>query len=184
MTNTRPFEAIDRAVAVSREADVEGVVVSTASGLTRFAESAIHQNVYEENATLMVRVAVGNRVAGARTNLLNPTAIEDTVRKAIHIAKATPPDPVFPGLAEPQPVSPNGRFVEGTAHASPMDRVRRVREFLERTSRLSAAGALETESRGGCSRQLARGAGCWALHGGIICRRRRWRRCHWLRRGG
>ncbi len=147
MSTAATTAAIDRVLSFSREADIEGVIVSTMSGLTRFADSAIHQNVYEENFLLMVRVAVGDRVAGARTNTLTASAVDETVRKAIHIAKATPPDPAFAGFAEPQPLLADGRFVEATAHATPVDRARRVRTFVEVTSGLRAAGALETESR-------------------------------------
>jgi predicted Zn-dependent protease len=148
MSKAASEAAIDRVLSFSREADIEGVIVSTMSGLTRFADSAIHQNVYEENSLLMVRVAIGDRVAGARTNVLTASAVDETVRKAIHIAKATPPDPAFPGFAEPQPpLRANGRFVEATAQATPVDRARRVRTFVEATRGLRAAGALETESR-------------------------------------
>ncbi len=147
MSKAATDAAIDRMLSFSREADIEGVIVSTTSGLTRFADSAIHQNVYEENSLLMVRVAVGDRVAGARTNVLTASAVDETVRKAIHIAKATPPDPAFAGFAEPQPLRATGRFIEATAHATPVDRARRVRTFVEATRGLRAAGALETESR-------------------------------------
>ncbi len=136
----------DRALSVSHEGETEAVVISTVSGLTRFADSAIHQNVYEENASVMVRVVISDRVAGARTNQVTPNALEETVRRAVATAKMTPPDPDYPGLAPPQPVPPGGRFVDATAEATPTDRASRVRTFVEATRGLRAAGALETEA--------------------------------------
>ncbi len=147
MTQAEAWAILDRVLSLSRANETEVVLVSAVSGLTRFADSAIHQNVYEENAALMVRVVVGNQVAGVRTNQLTASAVDETVRRAISIAQATPPDLAFPGLAEPRPMPADGRFVAATAEATPADRAARVRAFVEASGGLRAAGALETEAR-------------------------------------
>ncbi len=147
MTPNESLALVERVLRISRADETEAILITTSSGLTRFADSAIHQNVYEENSTLLLRVVVGNRVAGVRTNRLTPSEVDEAVHKAISIAHATPPDPAFPGLAERQLISGDGRFLEATAHATPADRATRVRAFVEPTGGLRAAGALETEAR-------------------------------------
>ncbi len=146
MSASSLMAVVDKALELSSADETEVILQAMTSGVTRFAESAIHQNVYEENAVLMVRVVVGNRVAGLRTNRLAPSELQRAISEAMTIAKASPPDPSFPGLPDPQPIPPDGRFIETTAQATPMDRAARVRTFVEATSGLRAAGALETEA--------------------------------------
>ncbi len=146
MSTAELMTTVEKVLSLSPADETEAVLTTTASGLTRFADSAIHQNVYEENAALLLRVVVDNRIAGVRTNQLVPSALERAVTEAMTIARATPPDPTFPGLADPQPIPPGGRFVEATAQATPMDRAALVRRFVEGCSGLRAAGALETEA--------------------------------------
>lgn len=141
-----PMDVVEQVLKLSRADETEAVVVARASGLTRFASSVIHQNVYEEDAVLLLRVAVGNRIAGFRTNRLSRDGLQDAVDRALAIARLTPPDPAFPGLADPKPVPSDGRFVLSTAEASPDDRASRVRTFVEMCGDVQASGALETEA--------------------------------------
>src|SRR3989304_4637227 len=64
------FHLLDEAVDCSSADETEAVLIAGAAGLTRFADSRIHQNVVGENVELLLRVAVGGRVAGFRANRL------------------------------------------------------------------------------------------------------------------
>ncbi len=44
------------------------MLLTHTSGLTRFAENAIHQNVYERDAVLRVRVVLDGRIGVATGN--------------------------------------------------------------------------------------------------------------------
>jgi predicted Zn-dependent protease len=132
----------------------EALLVTLRSGLTRFADSRIHQNVAEENAELFVRVAHEGRVAGARTNTLAPAALDAVAGRALDLARQTPPDPDFPGLpapSGPQPIVAD-RVAPATASATPQRRAEAVRTFIDASSGAlgdasagaSAAGALAT----------------------------------------
>ncbi len=146
MTTSPWLAIVEKVLKLSSADETEAVVRASTSGLTRFAESTIHQNVYDENAVLMLRVALGTRVAGVRTNQLDARGLERAMREAIAIANATPPDPLFAGMADPLPIPSGGRYIEATAHATPMDRAMRVRAFVDATPGLRVAGALETEA--------------------------------------
>lgn len=142
----RPMAVAEEVLDLSTADATEVVVTARSSGLTRFAASVIHQNVYEEDAVLLLRVVVDGRVAGVRTNRLASDGLRRAVEDAIAIARATPPDPAFPGLPDPQPVPPVEHFAQATAQTTPVDRAARVRSFVQICGTLQAAGALETES--------------------------------------
>lgn len=140
------FSIVEQVLQFSSADHTEAVVIARRSGLTRFASSAIHQNVYEEDASLLLRVATGNRVAGVRTNRLSTDGLRQAVGDAVAIARVSPPDAAFPGLPDPVPVGAGGPFEENTAGATPEDRAVRVRAFVERCRDLQAFGALDTEA--------------------------------------
>jgi predicted Zn-dependent protease len=116
------------------------------SGLTRFANSAIHQNVAETNQRVIVRCVIGNRIGVAVTNSLNKAELVQTVRNACSIAKMRPENPDWPGLPKPAKYKMLDNFDEATAKASPMQRARAVKSMIKITDRLKqgAAGALST----------------------------------------
>ena len=139
------FHLLDEAVDCSSADETEAVLIAGAAGLTRFADSRIHQNVVGENVELLLRVAVGGRVAGFRTNRLSEANVKAAVERAAEIARQTPADPDFPGLPGPADGPLAGDVaVRATAEATPRARAERVRLFVDACGGASAAGALET----------------------------------------
>lgn len=140
------FRLLEGVVASSSADQTEGVLVARRAGLTRFARSRIHQNVVEEDAHLLLRVVVGGRVAGLRTNRLGQAEVEEALARAVAIARQTPADPDFPGLPAPVggPLVYEGD-VPATAEATPKRRAEAVLRFVEACGGARAAGALETE---------------------------------------
>lgn len=114
-------------------------------GLTRFAASHIHQNTWREDIEFRVMVVVdGDRTAVVSTHSLEPSAVKRAAEDAIAVARLTPPDPEFPGLAPPTTV-PDTVFDEATANVTPMERASGVAAMLgEFPSGMEGAGYVET----------------------------------------
>jgi len=65
-------EIAGRVLTCSQADQTEVVITVQDSQLTRFANSAIHQNVAERNTRVNVRAVVGKRIGVASTNNLSP----------------------------------------------------------------------------------------------------------------
>jgi predicted Zn-dependent protease len=150
---TTALALADRVVGLARarasDAEVEVTVRQGTESLTRFATGFIHQNVSSEINHVVVRVALDGR--NASTSIDGP-ADDGTLGRAIdnvlEAARVRPPDPEWPGLAEPAPAPDVDHFDEATAAATPDERAVRVRAFVD------AAGGLETA--GFCSSSVIR----------------------------
>lgn len=117
------------------------------AGLTRFANSYIHQNVCQQNAEVSIRAVAGRRVGVARTNDLSPESLERTTDLAVAIARVQVEDPDFRSLPGPGGPMPSVEaFARGTANCTPQERARRVGAVcrLVREKNLQASGALST----------------------------------------
>lgn len=124
----------------------EIVVWSEDSALTRFANSAIHQNVAETDTQIRVRVVVGTRIGVATTNHLDDRALDQTLETALSIARLQPPNPDFKSLPDPQPIPDIIAFSEATAGCTPEQRATAVGAIClqARAQGLVASGALTT----------------------------------------
>src|SRR5207249_1050944 len=76
---------LDRALADVRGGDGEALYMARDFGLTRFANSQIHQNVIEHDATLRVRLTADGRTGVASTNRLDDQGLRDVVDRALAI---------------------------------------------------------------------------------------------------
>jgi len=124
----------------------EVVVTGNQSALTRFANSAIHQNVLENNAEVRVRVVLGKKTGVATFNTLDSTRLRELVDSAMAAARNQPENPDFTSLPGPEPVNRVNACDEATAYCDPEARAEAVRAMcaLSLERQLSAAGALET----------------------------------------
>ena len=115
-------------------------------GLTRFAESQIHQNTWREDLEVRVMAVVdGNRVGVASTHALDPESITKAAQDAVAIARVSPPNREFPGLAPAATAPEKAGFDHATAVASPEERAEYVRTTLaEFPADMKGAGAVET----------------------------------------
>ena len=139
-------------LAYSTADQTEVVLTAGESGLTRFANSAIHQNVLESNAEVRVRAILGKRIGVATSNSLDRVSLRQMVDGAISAAKHQPENPDFLSLPGPRPLTPVNACDDATANCPPEDRAEAVRSIcaLALADRLSAAGALETGYREYC----------------------------------
>ncbi|MHB1006992.1 MAG: TldD/PmbA family protein [Chloroflexota bacterium] len=130
----------------SRADQTEVVLLGEDSGLTRFANSYIHQNVAESNLEVRVRVVFGKCIGVASTNDLSADAIRRAVDEASRIAKLQPENPDFVSLPGLLPGIPANAYAKSTAEATPERRAEVARIVCQQAlaSGLNAAGAFST----------------------------------------
>jgi PmbA protein len=137
---------VDAAMEVPGADGVEVLVMHEWGGLTRFADSAIHQSTAREDTGVKVRVVTEGRVGVASTNDLSKDGAATAARSAVELAGMSAPDPHFAGLAPPASLS--GRevgFDEATAETTPEQRAEGVASLVEPLGDgFHAAGAFET----------------------------------------
>ncbi len=142
----RIADLLNRALNFSQAEETEVTLVAQDGALTRFAGNTIHQNVAERNATLTIRAVVDQRVGLATTNNFSDKALAQAAGHALSHARQQPPDPDFPGLPQPRPVSPVEAFDQETAAFSPAGRAGGVAAVCAEAARhhMTAAGAFRT----------------------------------------
>jgi predicted Zn-dependent protease len=120
-------------------AQAEAVASHEAEALTRFANSAIHQNVADATTTMRLRLHLEGRTASGSSTVTDAAGLESLAERTIAAARLSPPDETWPGLTPPTPLlDSGGGFDEPTAGATPEQRATRVLDFVR------AAGGLET----------------------------------------
>ena len=134
-------------------ADQTEVMIQTYDGaLTRFANSAIHQNVAETDSTVSIRAVLrdpsgcGAKIGVASTNNLDEPALLRTLEAALAIARRQPPNPDFKSLPGPQPITEVAAYCDATAGCTPEARARGAGTIclLARDAGVVASGALST----------------------------------------
>jgi predicted Zn-dependent protease len=132
-------------------AQAEVMVQHDAEALTRFANSAIHQNVADATTTVRLRLHLDGRTAGGSTTITDAGGLRDLLDRVLAAARHSPVDPAWTGLTPPTPLHHSAGyhgsgdrsgldfgFDEATARATPAERAALVRDFVQ------AAGGLET----------------------------------------
>ena len=91
------FKKLEKVLASSKADQAEIVFVGDESGLTRYANSAIHQNVYENNFKIYFRSVIGKKIGVAITNSLVIGDLQKALDDSYEIALNQPENPDFPG---------------------------------------------------------------------------------------
>ena len=136
----------DTILARSTADQTEVVMLAGDQALTRFANSTIHQNVYETDASVHIRVVLGKRIGVAGTNNLNDQALAEALEHALAIARFQPENPDFQSLPGPLPIPQVTEFSEGTAGCTPEQRAKGAGAIClqARAKGVVASGALTT----------------------------------------
>ena len=136
----------DRVLEDSTAEQIEVIVTHGETNLTRFASSAVHQNVAETNVQVRVRAIVANKTGVASGNDTSDEGLSRLVGMALDAARFQKEDPVPTVLPDPSRYAEVDSFSEATAAATPEDRVLGVIRILEqaRAAELKAAGAYST----------------------------------------
>src|SRR3989338_5833633 len=90
----------ERVLALSKADQTEVILSVSENGLTRFANSQIHQNVAWEDVGISVRVIIGKKIGQKRigvsgTNSFTEAALVKVVKDAMMLARLQEPDPYF-----------------------------------------------------------------------------------------
>jgi len=130
------------------DAKDEATVVCDASfsGLTRFANNHIHQNLHTESVDVSIRAKIGDRIGVAATTGFNPVRLTETLRRAEAIAQAGPPVPGLPPLPEKQDYAAVSTFFQKTADFNASNRAENIKPilYMSKTNGTVASGLLSS----------------------------------------
>lgn len=143
------LELLEQAVRHSSADSVEVVIEGDDRQVTRFARSAIDQNMAESNVRVTVRAVLGKRLGYASTNRLGARGILDAVERAEHLASLQAEDPAFVSLPGPAPLPQVRTFHPATAVSSPEQRAEAVASIVR------ALGSLGCEASGWLSAECS-----------------------------
>ncbi|OLC58269.1 MAG: hypothetical protein AUH85_00990 [Chloroflexi bacterium 13_1_40CM_4_68_4] len=138
--------ATRKALAAASGDEVEVLVLSRDLGLTRFANSEIHQNMRIASADVRVRVVRDKRVATVWTNRLEDEGVERAARDASEKALVSPENPEWGGLPGPASYPRVDVFDDETAATTPERRARLVGAICDPSfeRKFRAAGYVST----------------------------------------
>jgi len=139
----RALELLNTALDLVPADEAEATLLVQNQALTRFANSAIHQNITQRNARLVIRAVIDGAVGVAITNRLDEQGQHWVAEQAAAIARLQSPDPEFPGLPAGGEVSATGTYFAESAAASPAQRADAVAVIVAEASKLGfiATGA-------------------------------------------
>jgi PmbA protein len=142
------LKKLESVLAHSTADQTEIVYVGDEFGLTRFANSFIHQNVYENNCRILFRTVLGKRVGVASTNSLVDADLKQTLDNSIEIARSRAENPRFPGLPKAGKYKQLATFDKATARCTPIQRAKTVQKVIAEATKqgFTMAGAYSTSS--------------------------------------
>jgi predicted Zn-dependent protease len=140
------FSSITPLIKKSPADQTEAVVINGQAGLTRYANSTIHQNVHEVNSKVYFRVALGKKLGVASTNLLSRDSLQATLDNAIKIAKKQRENPDFTGLPDRAAYKKLKTHSKRTANFTPQQRAHAIKKIFDLADKhnLTVAGAFST----------------------------------------
>ncbi|QOC90439.1 TldD/PmbA family protein [Micromonospora craniellae] len=129
------------------DAQAEVTVSRGELALTRFANSAIHQNVAESAVEVRLRLHLGGRTATGVGSAVSADGLRALVERVVAATRYTPPDRGWPGLTPPTAMPASARWDAATAEAGPDERAALVRTFVDAAGGLETAGYCRTTYR-------------------------------------
>jgi len=140
--------AVEAALELSTAHDKVARVVAAREGATRYANSAITQNVARADAELFVQVAYDSQVGRAATNRLDRGSIAACVARAEAMARVAPPDPEYMPPVRQAPITWADSAFPATAAHTPADRAEAIRRAVGVAAREGMSGAGVFNTRG------------------------------------
>jgi PmbA protein len=141
---------LSHALSLATDAEAEALFTERSAALTRFANSRIHQNVAERDATLRIRLVRDARTGVASTNRLDDEGLREAVGRASATLALATPNPDGAPLAEPRASTADAGlgFVTATARADAELRAVGARAVIAAgdAAHLEASGAFSTET--------------------------------------
>jgi PmbA protein len=129
------FTMLEDALQRSAADQTEIVLEVAQTGVTRYANNEIHQNVLATNTRVAVRAVVGRASARAFANSLAPAELQAAIEAATAAARLQPQNPRFVGLPAPATPPPNITLPQtvflATADQTPAERATQVNLIIE-----------------------------------------------------
>ncbi len=140
------LETLKSVLRKSEADESEALYIGGESGLTRYANSYIHQNVSEHNSKVVFRVAFGKKIGICSTNSFKKEDLLKTLSSAQQIASHQKENPDFPGIPEKQKYLKLKTYFKKTADFSPLQRAEIVKNICDEASKhnLTVAGSFST----------------------------------------
>jgi PmbA protein len=139
----RSIDLLKQVLDESPADQTEVLLLTEDSSLTRFTQSTIHQHVAERNGTAILRVVSDKRIAVVITNILKPSSLRDSLKKAISLTRVQQPNEEFKSLPEPRPIPDVDTFSEKIDRLTPEKKVKTIRNLfsIAKGKNFKASGA-------------------------------------------
>ncbi|HVP36974.1 MAG TPA: TldD/PmbA family protein [Terriglobales bacterium] len=140
------LETLNSVLKKSEAEESEALYIGGESGLTRYANSYIHQNVSEHNSKIIFRVALGKKIGVCSTNSFKKDDLLKTLSSAQQIASHQKENPDFSGIPAKQKYPKLKTYFKRTADFSPIQRAEIVRNICDEAAKneLTVAGSFST----------------------------------------
>ncbi|MDZ7815286.1 MAG: TldD/PmbA family protein [Planctomycetota bacterium] len=150
MLNEQQLKRVSEAVfAIASAPEVEVILSSSDSSLTRFANNTIHQNVSSADDNLTIRTVKAGQVGSASLNRFDEASLRSAVKAAETVMELTRHDPdTVPMQEQTECHMKNRTFFDSTAEFSAMDRAEKVSAAFKMCEKAGceAAGILSSGS--------------------------------------
>jgi PmbA protein len=174
LTRDQSASIFDRLRKLSNADEIELLISTGRSALTRFANNTIHQNVAEEENHISVRVSFGGRTARVTTNKHDDESLRRIVQWAETLARVQQDDDDLLSMPTPEEVRQNAdeagasavqRHFNSTASLTADGRAAAVAEMVEVAKKhsLTAAGIFSS-AEGADGIFNSRGVADWYEH--------------------
>ena len=144
----KALDILKKLVSLVEADQAEAIITAGSSGLTRFANSSIHQNVFENDNVIFLRVAKGKRLGVASSNLLDVESLRQLAAKATDIADSQVENPHFDSFTRSPKADRVDSFDPETETCSARRRAENVKAVVDRASEFNflAAGSHSTSA--------------------------------------
>ncbi|MCD4784673.1 MAG: TldD/PmbA family protein [Candidatus Eremiobacteraeota bacterium] len=142
----KAFKIMEEALKHSRADQTELVIMGHEHFLTRYANSQIHQNMAEENATLFIKSIVGKKIGVSTINNFHPRKVARAVENTYEAALKQEEVKDFNGLPGRIEIPAVSTFVPRTLEINPEEKALIVQDMIARThgDRMTLSGAFYT----------------------------------------
>lgn len=106
LSKNKAYRALDKILEKVGEYDALITIYDLEEGLTRFANSEIHQNVLKQDLKVEIEIKEGKKKARVVVNQIDNTSLEEAISRAVASLKVVPESEVdVPLVAEPEDIS-------------------------------------------------------------------------------
>ena len=145
----KSLDTLRKLVSMVEADQAEAFLMGVSSGLTRFANSTIHQNVFERDTVITLRAAIGKKIGIATSNIMDQESMKALAKRVVEIARMQVDNPDFESFAKAPRAPKVDAFFPETAQCEPGRRATNVKMVIDAADKLGflAAGSHYTSAR-------------------------------------